>query len=89
MIDGNRRNMEGSERKLAGNWQETDRRMKGMKGMWTERKCFCMSVCLFFSIFTHINCDHHDDQGHAFRIFYLWGFGHGMQGQWKDMDMNR
>ena len=78
----------GTWKEVKGNWQETDRRMKGMKGMWTRKKMLCMSVYLFFQ-YSHINCEHHGDQGHAFRVFYLWGFGHGMQGQWKDMDMNR
>ena len=81
--------IEGTWKEVKGNWQETDRRMKGMKGMWTRKKMLLYECIFVFSIFTHINCDHHGDQGHAFRIFYLWGFGHGMQGQWKDMDMNR
>ena len=42
-----------------------------MKGKWHEheRTCFCMCVYLIFPIFTHINCDHHGGQGHAFRKF--------------------
>ena len=86
MIDGNRRNMEGSERKLTGNWQENERHERNVN---TKENAFVWVYICFFPIFTHINCDHHGDQGHAFGIFYLWGFGHGMQGQWKDMDMNR
>ena len=84
MIDGNRRNMEGSERKLTGNWQENERHERNVS---TKENAFVwVYICFFSPIFTHINCDHHGDQGHAFRTFYLWGFGHGMQGQWKDMN---
>ena len=85
MIDGNRRNMEGSKRKLTGNWQENERHERNVN---TKENALYECIFVFFQ-YSHINCDHHGDQGHAFRIFYLWGFGHGMQGQWKDMDMNR
>ena len=76
-------------------WKETDRRIsthernvtRNEREMAGTQKEMFLYVCAFdFSIFTHINCDHHGDHGRAFRIFYLWNFGHGMEGQWKDMN---
>ena len=35
-------------------------------------------IFVFFSIFPHINCDHHGDQGHAFRISVrIWTWHEG------------
>ena len=59
------RNIETHERNVNRNEREMAR----------TRKEMLLYVCIcFFSIFTHIECDHHGDHGHAFRIFYLWGF---------------